>query len=367
MSTRVARDHVYRVRVRYPASDARIVLRTELDWERDLAPVHVSPDRTTHDFSVRTAAPFLYFKPRLLGRHDETWSQGANYLATAGARAREVYPHFAPDAQCAECVLFEVDDGAGRRHRVRAFYPPGYWENTLRRYPVLYMQDGQNLFFPGEAFGGAHWRVSETLRTLDAMNATTQLVAIGIYPADREIDYTAPGYEAYADFVVRTLKPWVDRTYRTLPAARHTGAIGSSLGGVAALHLAWSHPRTFGMAACLSSTFGWRDDLRERIASGPRPPIRIYLDSGWPHDNYEATRDLRSLLVARGFRDGVDLHHLAFPHARHDENAWATRLHVPIQLFYGAPSSETLAVAAGPTTALRLDRVAHELASGAGP
>jgi enterochelin esterase-like enzyme len=359
--------HEFRIRVRYPAGDARVVLRTELDWERDVAPARVSTDRTTHEFLVRGATPFLYFKPRLLSRHEEAWSQGANFLATAAALAREVYPHFAADAHCSECALFEIDDNAGRRHRVRAFYPPGYWENTLRRYPVLYMQDGQNLFFPGEACGGTHWRVAETLRTLDAMNAATPVVAVGIYPCERETDYTHPGYAAYARFVVGTLKPWIDRTYRTLPAARHTGAIGSSLGGVAALHLAWSHPEVFGMAACLSSTFGWRDDLRERIASGSKPPIRVYLDSGWPQDNYEATRDLRALLVARGFREGVDLHYLAYPGARHDEAAWATRLHVPVQLLYGAPATESLMAAAMPSTALRLPAVARELALGAHP
>lgn len=367
MSAPARSSHEFRIRVRYPAGDARIALRTDVDWERDVAPVGVATDRTSHDFVVQAPRPFLYFKPRLLGRHDEAWSQGANYLATAGAIAREIHPHFSPDSHCSECVLFELDDGAGRRHHVRAFHPPGYWENTLRRYPVLYLQDGPNLFFPGEARAGTHWGVAETLRTLDAMNAATQAIAVGIYPRDRETDYTAPGYDDYARFVVNVVKPWVDRTYRTLPSPRHTGTLGSSLGGVAALHLAWSHPQAFGMAACLSSTFGWRDDLRERIATGPRPPIRVYLDSGWPQDNYEATRDLRSLLVARGFREGVDLHYLAFPHARHDEAAWATRLHVPIQLFNGAPASEALAAAACHSAPLRLPPVVRETATGAIP
>lgn len=367
MSSAARPGHEFHVRIRYPAGDARIVLRSDLDWERDVPAVRVSADRTTHDFLLRGPRPFLYFKPRLLARHEEAWSQGGNYLATAGAIAREAYPYFAADSHCSECLLHELEDGSGRRHRVRAFHPPGYWENTLRRYPVLYMHDGPNLFFPGEAFGGTHWRVAETLRTLDAMNAAVQVIAVGIYPREREADYTAPGYEEYARFVARTLKPWVDRTYRTLPSARHTGTIGSSLGGVAALHLAWSHPQAFGAAACLSSTFGWRDDLRERIATGRKPPIRVYLDSGWPHDNYEATRDLRSLLVARGFRDGVDLHYLAFPNARHDEAAWAARLHVPVQLFHGAPMTEALAVAAPSPTALRLTAVARELESGAIP
>jgi predicted alpha/beta superfamily hydrolase len=276
-------------------------------------------------------------------RGDVRWAQGANQLATAGSR--EIYPYFDPDARCAECDLHELSDATGRKHAVRVFYPPGYWENTLRRYPAVYLHDGRNLFFAGEAHGGEHWRVAETLKTLDAMNAVTQVLAVGIHAGDREYDYTAPGYHDYARFVADVVKPWVDRTYRTWPAARHTATLGSSLGGVAALHLAWSRPRVFGMAAALSATFGWRDDLRERIEREPRPPIRIYLDSGWPRDNYEATRDLRSLLAARGFREGLDLQYLAFPEARHHESAWATRLHVPIQYFFAAPAVD---VPAGP-------------------
>jgi enterochelin esterase-like enzyme len=356
--------HTFRIRVRYPAGDGRIVLRTAHDWERDLIADAVSVDRTTHDFVVRAPVPHLYFKPRLGTRGDVRWSQGSNYLALPGPRV--VYPFFDADARCAECELHTFEDAHGRRRSARVFYPPGYWENTLRRHPVVYLQDGQNLFFPGEAFGGEHWRVAETLRTLDAMNAVTPVLAVGVYANDREHDYTAPGYDDYARFVAKVVKPWVDRTYRTLDGPRHTATLGSSLGGVAALHLAWSRPETFGMAAALSATFGWRDDLRARIEREPRPPIRIYLDSGWPHDNYEATRDLRALLAARGFRDGFDLHYLAFPHARHHESAWATRLHVPLQLFFGSASSELADDDLEPRTChLRLETARENLFHGA--
>ena len=76
--------------------------------------------------------------------------------------------------------------------------------------------------------------------------------------------------------------------------------MGSSLGGVVSLFLAWQWPGVFGNAGCLSSTFGFRDDLLERIESEPKRPIKIYLDSGWPHDNYETTRIMRNTL--RGAR-----------------------------------------------------------------
>ena len=77
----------------------------------------------------------------------------------------------------------------------------------------------------------------------------------------------------------------MDETYRTLPGPRHTAVMGSSLGVVVSLFLAWQWPEVFGNAACLSSTFGYRDDLHERIETEPKRPIKIYLDSGWPRNN----------------------------------------------------------------------------------
>jgi len=62
--------------------------------------------------------------------------------------------------------------------------------------------------------------------------------------------------------------------------------------------------------------------------------LRIYLDSGWPEDNYEVTRDMRALLLSRGYREGLELLYFAFPGAHHDEKAWALRSHIPFQFFF---------------------------------
>jgi enterochelin esterase-like enzyme len=167
------------------------------------------------------------------------------------------------------------------------------------------------------------------------MSLVRKAIVVGVYPDDRARDYTRPGYEEYGHFLVRELKPWVDATYGTLRRPDETAVIGSSLGGVVSFYLAWEYPETFGMAGCLSSTFGWRDDLMERVASEPRRSVRFYLDSGWPGDNYEVTRGMRDRLMSRGYEPGKDLFYLAYPGSRHDENAWAGRLHVPFQFFYG--------------------------------
>jgi len=331
-----ARRHHARIRVRYPLEGERISLRGETAWSRDVEAEEVSADGTTFDFRLPLRGAFGYFKPVLHGPDgSERWSVGSNYLAVAGGedRVREIYPHFRQDDLCSVCELRELACASGSRHTFRVFYPPGYAENTLKRYPVVYMHDGQNLFFPDEAFLGSTWKIAETLELLNSMNAVDKVIVVGIYPEDRTREYTKPGYRAYGRFLAEQLKPVIDADYRTLPGPDSTAVMGSSLGGVASFHLAWEWPTLFGMAACLSSTFGWRDDLRERVASEPLRPVRFYLDSGWPRDNYEATRDMRDLLLSRGSVEGQDLLYFAFPEALHNEQHWATRVHLPFQFF----------------------------------
>lgn len=340
------RQQRLQVRVHYPPHGGRILLRTEEDWERDIEAVSTSNGGACHEFVLHTRRPFVYFKPVLVDRGRRRWSVGSNLLAVGDSlRPAEVYPRFDEDRYCSACERKEVvDERSGRRHAYRVFRPPGYAENVLQRYPVLYMQDGQNLFFPGEAFQGEHWRVAETLALLDSMNAIRSAIVVGIYPNEREFDYTKPGFEDYGRFVAETLKPAIDAEYRTLTDAASTAVMGSSLGGVVSFYLAWQYPRLFGMAACMSSTFGWRDDLVGRVSAEPRRPCLFYLDSGWPGDNYEATRNMRNVMLRKGYREGVDLYYLAFPEARHDERHWSVRAHIPFQLLFGDARSHASAV-----------------------
>jgi len=297
------------VQVHYPLVSGRMVLRTEEDWEKNLEAVDAGLSR--FDFEVSAESPFFYFKPVIMEDGKEPrWAAGENYLGLSSkSKPREVYPYFEPDQRCSACDLRGLASAFGR-FDYRVFYPPGYHENVLKRYPVLYMQDGQNLFFPEEAFQGRHWRIAETLGLLDAMSLVDKVLVVGIYPNAREENYTQPGYERYGRFLVEALKPEIDRAFRTLPGPETT-------------------------AVCLSSTFGFRDDLKERVASEPRRDLRLYLDSGWPKDNYEATQNMRALLLRRGYREGEDLFYLGFPEALHNEAHWAMRANVPFQFFFG--------------------------------
>jgi len=326
------------LRVAYPAGRGRVVIRTERDWERDIEPDIVSDDGNTSTFTVRADQPFVYFKACLVGDQGRHWSVGPNKLLLMAEDGQRVsYPYFLDAERGRFSPLVEFPSAIlGRQHRRRVHVPPGYDENTLATYPVAFMQDGQNLFFPDEAFMGHDWDVGETSETLRAMSAVEDFVIIGIHSSDRMREYTSPGYEAYARSLAEEIVPEAERRLRIGKSRRHRSVWGSSLGGVVSFYSVWQHPDVFGVAVCMSSTFSHRDDLIERVLREPERDVAFYLDSGWPGDNYEVTMAMAMALVSRGWRYGVNLLHLSFPRAEHDETAWGLRLHLPMQFLNGA-------------------------------
>jgi predicted alpha/beta superfamily hydrolase len=316
-----------------------MVLRTELDWEHGLEPVAVHDEGRCFEFRLEHQRPFIFCKPVIRDAHGEHWAVGANTLVMLTEHPQRVNPHFFSGQHGSMTRVLECHSTAlGRNLQVRLYLPPGYDENHLKRYPVIYMHDGRNLFFPEEAFLGREWHMDRALEQLDRMSLIDRVIVVGVHAGDRLQDYTLPGYEAYGRALVGELKPWIDTRYRTLDGPQRTAIMGSSLGGVVSFFCAWEHPHVFGNAACLSSTFGYRDDLLERVRADPietREDLKIYLDSGWPNDNYEVTLSMAHALIERGFALGRDVVHFAFPLAGHNEAAWASRVHLPLQLFSG--------------------------------
>src|SRR5438132_2184052 len=163
--------HKQTIRVMYPTGDAKMVLRTEQNWDANIEPV--GQNDCVSKFAIETERPYFYFKPVLLRDNTAQWSRGENFLAVATSGAPlDIHPYFIEDTRCSVCqVMSPLASAAGREHRFRVFLPPGYHENTLKKYPVLYMHDGQNLFLKEEAFLGNTWRTDEVLGVLDKMNA----------------------------------------------------------------------------------------------------------------------------------------------------------------------------------------------------
>ena len=235
--------------------------------------------------------------------------------------------------------------GAGLRYArdLIVWLPPSYAKDLNRRYPVLYMQDGQNIIDPKTSFLGDDWRVDEVADSLIRAKMMQEIIVVGIYNSpDRMIEYSDSGLgRVYADFVVNVVKPLIDSAYRTLPDRANTAVMGSSLGGLVSFLFAWWYPDVFSEAGCLSSVFSYNDGkiLREvESYNGSRKEIKIYLDCGGVAG--EATLKpgldkMTELLGKKGYRDGIDFVHFYDAAAEHNERAWAARIWRPLEFFFG--------------------------------
>ena len=157
---------------------------------------------------------------------------------------------------------------------ISVWLPPNYEENAERRFPVLYMHDGQNLVNPADAFGGVVWGVDETAQNLIFSNEIELLIIVGIYNSgEKRIDEYTPvpseggkmkgrGGKAdqYGRMLIEELKPFIDRQYRTKPEREFTGLGGSSLGGLVSFHLGLKRPDVFSRLAVISPAVWWANN-----------------------------------------------------------------------------------------------------------
>lgn len=212
---------------------------------------------------------------------------------------------------------------------VVVYLPPGY-AASRRSYPVLYMQDGQNLFDHLTAFAGQDWRVDETLEELSAEGLPA--IVAGIYHGDsaRLVEYNPfPGRwpsrgSDYVRFLCETLKPFLDTTFRTDPSPGATGIIGSSMGALISLYSFLTRPDVFGLCGALSpSLFVAHGAILRYAAEAPFNRGKIYLDHG-THE--PSARPLYDVLRIRGYTVPRHLKFVAERGGKHSEDAWARRL-----------------------------------------
>jgi len=225
------------------------------------------------------------------------------------------------------------------------YLPPGYREGS-RRYPVLYMHDGQNLFDPATGFAGNEWHMDEVAQQLISEGKIEPLIIVGIDNTGRERiqEYTSglgdrpPAYER---LVVEEVKPFIDAHYRTLPDAEHTGLGGSSLGGLISMHMGLRYPQVFGRLIVMSPSVFWDSRIILKEVAGytgsARP--RIWLDIGTAEGNNPSlatadTRMLRDALTAKGWKLNGDLHYMEAEGAAHNEKAWSQRIGPALEFLF---------------------------------
>ena len=217
---------------------------------------------------------------------------------------------------------------------ITTYLPPGYDDRPEQRYPVLYMQDGQNLFLPERAFGGTPWKIDAAADRVIGDRKARPMIIVGIdHAGEKRIDEYTPtrdearkaggAAEAYVDLVVNEVKPQIEEKYRTNGVAA-TG--GSSLGGLVALYLALRRPDVFSAAAVMSPSIWWHNQSVLRFLDafdGNRP--RLWVDIGG-REGAEALTGARALRDRLRAMKWTEMHYEEDRRAEHSERAWARRI-----------------------------------------
>jgi enterochelin esterase-like enzyme len=247
---------------------------------------------------------------------------------------------------------------------VVVWLPPGY-DTGRQRYSVVYMHDGQNVFFPDRSKFNKVWAADKSALRLIAAKRVKPFIIVAIDQpgADRYRQYFPQAIDAmappalrtvfesegplfgdrYLKFLVTELKPQIDRDYRTLPDVGHTTVVGSSMGGLISCYAFVEYPKTFGRAGCVSTH--WLLTMPDKLPAGADPVAmwetylgqrlgkpagrRLWMDHGTEtldayYDPWQRRIDAK--LIELGWRKGRDFESRVYPGAAHEENAWAARL-----------------------------------------
>ena len=236
-------------------------------------------------------------------------------------------------------------NGNGLRYErdLIVWLPPSYASEQKRRYPVLYMHDGQNIFDPSTSFIGYDWHADEVADSLIRAGTIEEIIIVGIYNSpDRMLEYSDTNLgRQYAQFVATKVKPLIDSVYRTKPDRANTAVMGSSMGGLISFLFVWWHPEVFSKAGCLSSTFSFdHGKLLDQVEedSDTKRDIRIYMDCG----GYGGESSLKpgmdsmvNLLQKKGYVENQDFLSFYDERADHSERAWAARIWRPLTFLFG--------------------------------
>lgn len=247
------------------------------------------------------------------------------------------------------------------RH-VSIWLPQGYDQDTERRYKVLYMSDGQNLFDPRIANTGVDWGVDEAVTALVDEGAIEPLIVVGVWSSARRGPEYSPWHDApdYARFLIEELAPRINAEFRTLTGPENTAHMGSSMGGLLSFYLATRHPEVFGACGCVSTHFPLSPAIAARffpmagpaeapdetpyilteISAGLKIPegARLWFDYGTEglDAEYAPTHEaVRAMLAAQGLDEGADFVIRAYDGADHNETSWRARLKDPLRFLYG--------------------------------
>jgi alpha-glucosidase len=226
-----------------------------------------------------------------------------------------------------------------RKRRIWLYLPPDY-QNSRKRYPVIYMHDGQNLFDSATSFAG-EWEVDETLNRIYNEKGIGFIV-IGIDNGGKKrLDEYSPWINAkygggeggqYVSFIVKTLKPYIDQNYRTLSEKQNTVIFGSSMGGLISFYAGLHHPEVFGKIGAFSPSFWFSDkSFDDTKDHGNLRDSRLYFLAGnkegekTDFDEISQTVTDMNKMIALLKQNGFDPDNITskvIPEGKHNEKMW---------------------------------------------
>ncbi len=275
--------------------------------------------------------------------YESSWN--LTYVCDGGVYNYQPQPHgskVAPSEKAYDLSRLPVfhSELLSRELTYRVYLPRGYRQHFSRRYPVLYMLDGQNIF---ENAGFGSWQAKESLDRLIKRGQVAEIIVVAIDSGStRHQDYVPPedGGQAdvFANFLANEFKPHIDQSFRTKPDRDNTGLLGSSLGGVMSLYAGWKYFHKFGRVGSMSGSW-WLKGFRDSLQGQRKRPLTVYLDSGdsgVASDCVQQTGLVRSILEKIGFELGSDLHHGVGRMHEHNESAWSKRLPSALRFLFPA-------------------------------
>lgn len=227
-----------------------------------------------------------------------------------------------------------------KTRRGYVYLPENYDREPEKRYPVLYMFDGHNVFFDEDATFGKSWGMKDFLD-----RNPHDLIVVGIECNDEgwrrlneysPVDFFYEGIgsikgegKVYMDWLVGTLKPYIDRTYRTLPDRENTSIGGSSMGGLMSLYAACYYNEVFQKAACLSPSLWVNPPATTAMlkAADPNPNTCIYMDYGSGElDNHDGNPEVLRSAVDILLQKELKLTFRIVPGGTHCEASWEKQI-----------------------------------------